>query len=279
MKATQQELFRIMLELSEQGQAFVVCTLLSSMGHAPQEHGAKALVTASGLRAGTIGGGKLEYRAICEAQKILNLPATEKGPILCDWDLQKDIGMSCGGRATVLFESFGTQPWRLTVFGAGHVAQALCRVLVPLDCLISCVDTRAEWIDRLPIALNLKASVVEDLSSFAHDLLPGSFCAVLTMGHSTDLPVLKVLLARDDLPFVGSIGSKVKARAIKADLMRAGLSSEKVQTLHCPIGLDLGSRLPEEIAISIAAQLLLARDRPELAHDRMAAAKDRKCIK
>lgn len=268
MKATQQELFRTMVELSELGQSFVVCTLLSSMGHAPQEHGAKALITESGLKVGTIGGGKLEFRAIGEAQKILGQPQAERGPILCDWDLQKDIGMSCGGRATVLFESFGTQPWRLIVFGAGHVSQALCRVLIPLDCLITCVDSRAEWIDRLPVAPNLKASVVEDLPSFACDVLPGSFCSVLTMGHGTDLPVLKVLLTREDLPFIGSIGSKVKARAIKADLMRAGLSAPEVQRLHCPIGLDLGSRLPEEIAISIAAQLLLARDHPELARAR-----------
>jgi xanthine dehydrogenase accessory factor len=251
-----------MHELSEMGEPFVLCTLLSSMGHAPQEPGAKALITAEGLCEGTVGGGKLENKAIQEARKMLEHPSHPSKPVLHDWDLQKDIGMSCGGRATLLFENFGSKAWTITIFGAGHVSQALCRVLLPLNSRVTCVDTRAEWIERLPEAPHFTKLVVDDMASFAADIPPGTFCAVLTMGHGTDLPVLKVLLARDDLPFVGSIGSKVKARAMRADLGRAGLSPERIQRLHSPIGLDFASRKPEEIAISIAAQLLLAREAP-----------------
>lgn len=267
------KIFRRMYELSEQGQAFVVCTLLSSMGHAPQEPGAKAVMTADGLIEGTVGGGKLENRAILEAQKLLQNPPARPVPIVCDWDLQKDIGMSCGGRATLLLEVFGANSWNVMVFGAGHVAQALCRVLLPLNCRLTCVDTRPEWIERLPQAPHFTRHPVDDMAKFAVDIPPGTFCAVSTMGHGTDLPVLKVLLSRDDLPFVGSIGSKVKARAMKADLLRAGISAERIQRLHCPIGLDLGSRSPEEIAISITAQLLLARDTPGVSISRNAGRK------
>ncbi|HET9239493.1 MAG TPA: xanthine dehydrogenase accessory protein XdhC [Oligoflexus sp.] len=255
-------LFRRMHELSEKGEAFVVCTLLSSMGHAPQEPGAKALLTMQGLCEGTVGGGKLENKAIQTARSLLEQPPADSQPIIHDWDLQRDIGMSCGGRATLLFEVFGTHAWTICIFGAGHVAQALTRVLLPLNCRLSCVDTRADWVERLPEAPHFKKLVVDDMAAWAADLAPGSFCTVMTMGHGTDLPVLKVLLARDDLPFVGSIGSKVKARTMRADLGRAGLSPERIQRLHSPIGLDFGSRRPEEIAISIAAQLLLARDAP-----------------
>ncbi|HYX34806.1 MAG TPA: xanthine dehydrogenase accessory protein XdhC [Oligoflexus sp.] len=267
---TTPQFFRRMHELSEQGEAFVVCTMLTSMGHAPQEPGAKALITSAGLAEGTVGGGKLENRAILEARRILEHPDQQRSPTICDWDLQKDIGMSCGGRATLLFEVFGAKAWNITVFGAGHVAQALCRVLLPLNCRLTCVDTRQDWIERLPEGPYFTRHTVDDMAAFATDLAPGTFCAVITMGHGTDLPVLKVLLARDDLPFVGSIGSKVKARAIKADLARAGLDPEHIQRLHCPIGLDLGSRLPEEIAISITAQLLLARDTPGVSISRSA---------
>lgn len=256
------KLFRSMHELSERGEAFVVCTLLSSMGHAPQEPGAKALITLEGLYQGTVGGGKLENRAILEAQKMLEHPPHPSPPVIHDWDLQKDIGMSCGGRATLLFEIFGAKAWNITVFGAGHVSQALCRVLLPLNCRLTCVDTRSDWMERLPEAPHFKKLLVDDMAKFAADVSPGTFCAVITMGHGTDLPVLKVLLGRNDLPFVGSIGSKVKARAMRADLGRAGLSTERIQRLHSPIGLELGSRRPEEIAISIAAQLLLAREAP-----------------
>lgn len=259
---TMQQIFRSMHELSEEGEAFALCTLLSSMGHAPQEPGAKALITRQGLYAGTVGGGKLENKAIQVAQRLLEHPTHSNQPVIHDWDLQKDIGMSCGGRATLLFEIFGAKTWNITVFGAGHVSQALCRVLLPLNCRLTCVDTRADWVERLPEAPHFKKLMVDDMAKFAADIPPGTFCAVITMGHGTDLPVLKVLLGRDDLPFVGSIGSKVKARAMRADLSRSGLNAEHVQRLHCPIGLDIGSRRPEEIAISIAAQLLLAREAP-----------------
>jgi xanthine dehydrogenase accessory factor len=262
------KVFRKMHELMEQGEAFVVCTLLSSMGHAPQEPGAKALMTAKGLCEGTVGGGKLENKAIQEALRLLQHPPSPLQPIIQYWDLQKDIGMSCGGRATLLFEVFGAAAWNIHVFGAGHVAQALCRTLLPLNCHLTCVDPRGEWIERLPEAPHFRKLVVDDMASFAVDVPPGSFCAVLTMGHGTDLPVLQVLLARDDLAFVGSIGSKVKARRMKADLARAGLNPEQIQKLHSPIGLDVNSRRPEEIAIGIAAQLLMARAAPGTAISR-----------
>jgi xanthine dehydrogenase accessory factor len=255
-------LFRRMHELSERGEPFAVCTLLSSMGHAPQEPGAKALITREGLCEGTVGGGKLENKAIQTARALLENPPAAAKPIIHDWDLQKDVGMSCGGRAALLFEVFGAQAWAICIFGAGHVAQALTRALLPLSCRLTCVDTRADWVERLPEAPHFKKLIVDDMAAWAADLAPGTYCAVMTMGHGTDLPVLKVLLARDDLPFVGSIGSKVKARTMRADLGRAGLSPERIQRLHSPIGLDLGSRRPEEIAISITAQLLLARDAP-----------------
>ncbi len=259
---TAQDVFRSMHELSEQGEAFALCTLLSSMGHAPQEPGAKALIKRQGLHAGTVGGGKLENKAIVEAQRLLDHSTHSAQPVIQNWDLQKDIGMSCGGSATLLFEVFGAKTWNITVFGAGHVSQALCRVLLSLNCRLTCVDTRADWVERLPEAPHFKKISVDDMAKFAADIPPDTFCAVITMGHGTDLPVLKVLLGRDDIPFIGSIGSKVKARAMRADLARSGLNPERIQRLHCPIGLNLGSRRPEEIAISITAQLLLAREAP-----------------
>ncbi len=259
MRLGAEALFAKAGELSAAGQAFVLCTLLSSRGHAPQEAGAKALLTADGLIQGTIGGGKVEARAITYAKELLL--SQVQAPLQVDWDLQRDVGMSCGGCVELLFEVFGTRPWHITIFGAGHVAQALCRVLATLSCQVQCVDTRAEWIERLPGHPRLEALVVENLAAFAQDLRPGTACVVVTMGHSTDLPILAQVLHREDLSFIGSIGSKVKARAIKADLMRLGLSPEALARLHCPIGIELGSRLPEEIAISICAQLLQHRPR------------------
>ena len=257
MNAEQPSLFGRMQCLSDQGVPFVVCTMVSTMGHAPQDAGAKAIVTIDGLHAGTIGGGKIESRAIREALALLRAGAGQL--VLMDWDLQRDIGMSCGGSVRVLLEVFGANPWNIYVFGAGHVAQALTRLLLNLQCHVTCIDTRSEWIERLPTSNKLRVAVVTDMPTYAADVPHGSFCAVMTMGHSTDLPILNVLLRRDNLPYIGSIGSKVKARALRADLMRAGLSTEALAKLYCPIGIDIGSHIPEEIAVSIGAQLIQCR--------------------
>jgi len=250
------EVLRQAIHLREQGTPYVLCTLIACRGHAPQEPGAKALITADGLVAGTIGGGKLEARAILDSQQILKTETV--GPRLADWDLKGDLAMTCGGSVRLLWEPFGLNPWSITVFGAGHVAQALTRILVTLDCRITCVDQRPEWIARLPQSPRLKTHVTEDLADVAATVASGTYCVVVTKGHCTDFGVLETLLRRSDLPFVGSIGSSVKARALRADLARAGLTDQEINRLHCPIGI-LSSRAPEEIAISIAAQLIHER--------------------
>ncbi|MCX6131866.1 MAG: xanthine dehydrogenase accessory protein XdhC [Proteobacteria bacterium] len=259
MSKSLQELLQLAQELLASGHALVQITLLHSEGHVPQEPGAKALVTAVGLVGGTVGGGKVEAKAIRHAQELL-LRGEKVHPQLLSWDLQKDLGMSCGGRVQMLFECLQSQPWTLAIFGAGHIAQALTRILIQLDCAISCFDPRQEWIEKLPLASNLKAICAPDLPSLARDLLPETYCVLLTQGHSSDLPILKELLRRTDLSYLGVIGSKVKARALRAELLRDGFTKEQLQNFHCPIGLPIGSHHPGEIAISIIAQLLQTRD-------------------
>lgn len=258
MSFEHQKTFARIHQLMEDGDPFVVGTLLSTRGHAPQDPGAKIIINQNGLLDGTIGGGKLEGRVILEAQDLLL--NQHSGPVLFDWNLQTDIGMSCGGSVLVLLESYFQTRWHIVLFGAGHVAQALCRTLQNLNCRITCVDPRPEWIERLPKSPKLQSYVIAEMAEFAAEIPENSFCVVVTKGHQTDFPILQILLQRSDLPFVGSIGSKVKARLMKADLARAGLSADEIARLHCPVGLELDTRLPEEIAISIAAQLLQKRN-------------------
>src|SRR4051812_24559559 len=121
------DFFHRTAELSEKREPFVVVTLLSVRGGAPADPGAKAIVTRAGLDRGTVGGGKVEARAIAHALELIGRRASE--PELLVWNLQRDIGMTCGGEVTMLFETHGADRWRVAVFGAGHVAQALVRVL------------------------------------------------------------------------------------------------------------------------------------------------------
>ena len=101
------------------------------------------LCDTGGLIAGTVGGGKVEAKALGLARDLIEQKAATRS---VEWHLQKDVGMTCGGRVRLYFETFLASDWHIVIFGAGHVAQALIRTLLSLDCRITCVDPRADWL-------------------------------------------------------------------------------------------------------------------------------------
>jgi xanthine dehydrogenase accessory factor len=228
---------------------FVTITLVAVKGEAPASPGAKAIVTAQGLHHGTVGGGKVEARAIIHAIEQLRAP---KAPELVTWNLQKDIGMTCGGEVTFLFETHVTQ--EIALFGAGHVAQALTRILAELPYQVTCIDSRPEWLEKLPpgIARHSREPATEVRTFDARTLF-----IVMTQGHATDVPILEEIYRHfPNAPYIGAIGSEVKALKLKAELRQRGIAPE---SLRCPIGLPIGGNHPGEIAVSIAAELLKSR--------------------
>lgn len=251
-------------DLTERATPFVVITMISSRGHVPQEVGAKAIITADGLVEGTVGGGKVEARAIEFARELLldtdrNSPQLNS-PQLQTWNLTHDIGMTCGGEATFLFEVHNPKKWKIAVFGAGHVSQALIRTLLNLDCHVTCVDNREDWLARIPESPKIKKILSKEAAAEVPGLGGDTFFVVMTQGHSTDLPVLeKIFLTFPDAHYVGVMGSDVKAKKIRRDLIERGVSGKNVDRLHSPIGLSLGGNRPYEIAISVTAELLNER--------------------
>ena len=236
----------------------VLVTLVGVRGSAPQDVGAKMVVTHEGLLCGTVGGGKVEATAIVHAQ---NMIVEHRPHELCTWNLQKDINMTCGGEVQLFFEGYFVDPWNICIFGAGHVAQSLIPLLIQLDAQVLCVDSRPEWLNRLPTALNLKTVCISDPVA-AIELVPeGAFVAMMTKGHSTDAPLLTELFrSGKHCPYVGMIGSAVKAKRVKTELTKVGVDSMWLQQLRSPIGLSFGSNHTVEIAISIAGELLTVRD-------------------
>ncbi|MGZ3711380.1 MAG: xanthine dehydrogenase accessory protein XdhC [Bdellovibrionota bacterium] len=251
------------LELQKKGETFVVITQLNSRGHAPQDEGAKAIVTGAGLRWGTVGGGKVEARAIEYGRQIC-LAGEARAPEVLVWNLQRDIGMSCGGEVTYLFERFSTE-WKLAVFGAGHVAQALVPLLQTLSCAITCIDSREDWLAKLPVAQNLRLICHPEPAKLVSAFEPGTFFISVSQGHAHDLPVLEAIFREQpDAPYIGVIGSDVKGSKIRKELLAKGIDAGLIEKLRCPIGLPFGSNHPGEIAISIAAELIQFRDRFEI---------------
>jgi xanthine dehydrogenase accessory factor len=237
----------------------VVVTVVDTMGSAPQDRGAKMIVTAEGLRFGTVGGGKVETKAIAEAQSMLVSEATEATKFV-QWNLAKDVGMTCGGIVKLYFESHNAGRWRIVVFGAGHVANAVVNVLIHLDCAITCIDPRPEWLAKLPESPKLTKILTPDMPSIVKTLPDDAFVILMTMGHTTDKPILIEILRTRSFPYVGLIGSDAKANILRRDVAEAGLPEEAKNAFFCPIGLSLGTNHPYEIAVSVAAQLIEVRD-------------------
>jgi xanthine dehydrogenase accessory factor len=289
-------------------------TVVDTTGSVPQDAGSKMLVIENGLYAGTVGGGKVEARAIKEAQSLLescqvarasrrsirassehndgeqedlqgcssgeqrektyegsdngsskngrrhNPPSTR----FFNWSLSKDIGMTCGGAVRIFMEAFNLSPWRIIIFGAGHLSCALIGILKQLDCQIVCYDTRAEWIAKLPESKNLRKILVESLPEQVKSIQHGDSVCLMSMGHSTDMPILLEILRKnleDSLAYLGVIGSAAKAARLRKDIIEAGLPEDKFNSFACPMGLPIGTNHPQEIAISVSAQLLQVRDK------------------
>jgi xanthine dehydrogenase accessory factor len=251
------KLWKECFELTEKSESFVVVTMTAARGSSPQDPGAKILVTKDGLYAGTVGGGKVEMAAINKALQILEAQV-EVPPETITWNLQTDIGMSCGGEVTFLFEHSLMKNWPIVIFGAGHVAQALTRVLSQLNCHVSCIDSREEWTSKLT---GVQSFCHPSPKELVQTFNPKSFFLCMTMGHAHDVPILiEIAKHAPDCPYVGVIGSEVKGAKIKKELEQIGVQKDFIQKLRVPIGLPLGKNHPFEIAISIAAELLQVRD-------------------
>ena len=249
-------IWKIGNELTEQNESFVVATLIHINVSAPQDEGCKMVVTKKGLHAGTMGGGKVEFNTINKCQEILE-SSDQKLPEVLEWNLQRDIGMTCGGEVTILFEHFIADPWPIAIFGAGHCAQALVHVLKPMNCTITCYDSRLEWLDKIE---GVKKVCLPTPTSIIKDLDPRTYFLSVTKGHDDDFAVLyEVAKYHPDCPYVGSIGSEIKSKRMRAQLKEAGVSEEFVKKFKLPMGLPIGNNQPGEIAISIAAELLLTR--------------------
>ena len=255
------ELISKINELKVAGEDVVLVTLVNARGSAPQIVGAKMLVNSQGLAYGTVGGGKIEQATIAKAHEMLSKNTINE---YVEWNLQTDIGMTCGGVVSLYFERIHaanskSRTWNIAVFGAGHVAQELVPLLLKLNCQVYWIDSSREWLDKIAAHKNLIKIETENLSSALVNLPANTFMVSMTMGHAFDFPILKEALLNHSYPYVGVIGSDSKARVLKNELSQAGVDKNLLDKLHCPIGEDFGNNTPIEIAFSIVAQLLRVR--------------------
>jgi xanthine dehydrogenase accessory factor len=250
-------------ELSQSGIPFVCVTMVQATGSTPQDAGSKMLVNAGGLVTGTVGGGRVEAKALEHAKQMLAQPPNQTPPNdLVEWNLKRDVGMTCGGSVKLFFETYNHSDWRIVVFGAGHVASAVVECLALLDCHVTCIDSRPEWLERIASSARLRKIQSSEPQNLVTELPADAFVICMTMGHATDRPILEEIFRQGrTFPFLGVIGSKAKRAVLVKELAAAGIPTAKAEAFHCPIGLELGTNQPGEIAVSVIAQLIQERDR------------------
>lgn len=257
-----EDYFTELVHLLDNKIPFVSIILVDVAGSVPHDRGGKMLVTEKGLHSGSVGGGRVEKRALDEAMAMLARPLREAGEStkFVEWSLNRDLQMTCGGSVKLFFETVNSHTWKIFIFGAGHVAGALISILRQLDCLITCVDSRLEWLNKIPDSPRLQKIELAGAAGFASAIPEDAYVLLMTMGHSTDFPVLHEILLNKRLPYLGVIGSLAKRAVLIRELKESGIVQEIAESFRCPIGLNIGNNTPMEIAISIVSELLAVKN-------------------
>jgi len=232
---------------------FALLTVVETRGSTPRKSGAHVLLAQDGESVGTLGGGAIEHEALEQARAVL----AQGGTALFRRHLAQDLGMCCGGEMSIFIEAVEPKP-RLFVFGAGYIGKPLVAMATACGFEVTVVDGRSEWAEpaRFPGAA-VRCQDPEDAAR-ALDLAPGDYACVVTHDHALDQRLVQILIRRT-LRFLGMIGSRAKQRKFVQRLRGHGYGDEEIARLHTPLGLAIGAATPEEIAVSVLAQLIAVR--------------------
>lgn len=243
----------------EAGDRAAFVTLVWTKGSAPQTAGAKMLVVDRGerhLTYGTVGGGNLEFTASEEALELLR---TGGGSAYFEKDLGKDLRMACGGRVGYLIEAL-TSPDRLVICGGGHVGRAVYRIMKEMGFSLVVVDALPEFAnpERFPEASRIVNSFEEGELEKAVPTDERTYIVVVSRDHPTDFRLVRHFLNKP-WAYLGVIASRGKAAILRKELESEGYEKGKIEKISAPIGLPIGGPNPEEIAVSIAAEIIRLR--------------------
>lgn len=245
--------WEILARWRAEGRRFVMATVIESRGFTPRKPGARMLLAEDGESAGTIGGGAIEREVLAQARELLGTGGTAT----LRRHLTQELGMCCGGEMAVFIEAVTPAP-RLFVFGAGYIAKPLAAFASRCGFQVTVIDERPEWLtaERFPHArIELREPVAW---TQAMRFRSTDFAVVVTHDHALDQRLVQALI-RSPLEFLGMIGSIPKQRKFALRLRARGFSDAEIARLHTPLGLPIGADTPDEIAVSVVAELIAAR--------------------
>ncbi|MBP1609778.1 MAG: hypothetical protein H6Q04_2013 [Acidobacteria bacterium] len=253
-----QNIYEEIVELRRRGARAALATIVARKGSTPRKDAAKMLVYEDGRQLGTIGGGCNEAEVIKEALIAIR---SEK-PTLLHFDLTDEdadeSALLCGGTMEVYVEPILTDP-TLIIFGGGHVGQAVAEIARMLGFRIAIADDRIKYAnpERFPHADALYVDTWDEIFK----KLPvnaSSYLLIATRGHQYDLACLRFSL-QTPAQYIGLMGSVRKTRLLFEALEKEGMDKSGFDRVYSPVGLHIGSETPEEIAVSVAAELVAVR--------------------
>ena len=252
------DVYEEIVRLRREGQVGALTTIVRRLGSTPRKDHAKMLIHQDGSFVGTIGGGCVEAEVWRNASTVMKTGKAR----LVEYELtQEDTeneGLVCGGSVEIFIEPVLPEP-SLVLMGAGHLGKAISESAIRVGFQVTVLDDRDAFAnhDRFPQAKQIIVdSFQESLSQVS--ITVNSFILIVTRGHSHDHAALEQAI-QTDARYVGLVGSRRKIHLIVQNLLEKGYRPEKFKNLYAPIGLPIGSETPEEIAISVLAELIAVR--------------------
>src|SRR5215475_7836238 len=262
------DLFEEIVKMRRAGQRGALATIVHTNGSIPSYESSRMLVRDDGSIAGTIGGGCVEAEVWAAAKEVMQKEAPRKMVFNLNNEASYDNGLICGGTLEVFVEPILPQPM-LYLFGGGHVSTAVARAASAAGFAVGIVDDREAFANaqRFPMAQDIYTSYEEAFAKITPNA--STYLVIVTRGHKDDMNVL-AWAVRTEARYIGMIGSKRKVISVYKALEKDGYRPEEFERVYAPMGIEIGALSPEEIAISIAAELIaVRRNAPATAHKKL----------
>lgn len=251
------DLFEEIVRMRRAGQRGALATIVHTSGSIPSYESSRMLVREDGTSAGTVGGGCVEADVWAAAREVMHKEAPRKLVFHLNNEATYDNGLICGGTVEIFIEPILPQPI-LYLFGAGHVSTAVAKAAQAVGFGVGVIDDREAFANsqRFPMAQEIFTSYDEAFAKLQPS--SSSYLVIVTRGHKEDMRVL-AWAVRTAARYVGMIGSRRKVLSVYKALEKEGYRMEEFERVYAPMGIDIGALSPEEIAVSIVAELVAVR--------------------
>jgi xanthine dehydrogenase accessory factor len=251
------DLFEEIVRMRRAGQRGALATIVHTNGSIPSFESSRMLVRDDGTFLGTVGGGCVEAEVWAAAKDVIAAEQPRKMTFNLNNDAAYDSGLICGGTLEIFVEPILPQPM-VYLFGGGHVSTAAAHVAHQAGFAIGVIDDREAFANagRFPMATEIHASYDEAFERLRPNA--SSYIVIVTRGHKDDMRVL-AWAVNTEARYIGMIGSKRKVVSVYRALEKEGFPAAKFERVHAPVGLEIGALTPEEIAVSIVAELIAVR--------------------